>query len=87
MSLVRWPIGRKNQTPFAMGSFKCYVTPGGRYKGGGGGGELMPALRNALYFCRLHFLRCTRAGIALVYPAPHSVSHVLVIAINFKLVI
>ena len=46
MSLVRWPIGRKNQTPFAMGSFKCYVTPGGggvrpsvtmRYKGGGGG--------------------------------------------------
>ena len=53
----------------------------------GGGGELMPALRNALYFCRLHFLRCTRAGIALVYPAPHSVSHVLVIAINFKLVI
>ena len=87
MSLVRWPIGRKNQTPFAMGSFKCYVTPGGRYKGGGGGGGLMPALRNALYFCRLHFLRCTRAGIALVYPAPHSVSHVLVIAINFKLVI
>ena len=73
---------------------------GGRYKGGGGGGGgewgvgggggggvLMPALRNALYFCRLHFLRCTRAGIALVYPAPHSVSHVLVIAINFKLVI
>ena len=46
MSMVRWPIGRKNQTPFAMGSFKCYVTPGGsvrpsvamRYKGGGGGG-------------------------------------------------
>ena len=60
---------------------------GGWGRGGGGGGVLMPALRNALYFCRLHFLRCTRAGIALVYPAPHSVSHVLVIAINFKLVI
>ena len=86
MSMVRWPIGRKNQTPFAMGSFKCYVTPGGsvrpsvamRYKGGGGGVVvLMPALRNAFYFYRLHFLCCTRAGIALVYPAPHSVSHVV----------